>query len=64
VGAYRVFFLDKDGRVCDGLPFEAASDEDAVESARRLSNCHGIEIWQLDRKVAHLGADPIPPYLA
>ncbi|WP_165405315.1 hypothetical protein [Bradyrhizobium genosp. SA-3] len=37
--------------------FEAASDEAAVKAARRLINRHGVEIWQLDRKVAILDAD-------
>jgi hypothetical protein len=51
---YRAFVIDEDGHICDARLFEAASDEAAVEAARHLINRHGIEIWQLDRKVAIL----------
>jgi hypothetical protein len=57
MGGYRAFVLDEDGHICDARVLEAPGDEAAVKAARRLINRHGIEIWQLDRKVATLDAD-------
>ena len=48
--------IGEDGHICDKREFEAANDEAAVEVAQRLSNRHGIEIWQLNRRVAILDA--------
>lgn len=59
MGGYRAFVLGENGHICDARVFEAASDEVAVEVARRLINRHGIEIWQLARKIAILDADAV-----
>jgi hypothetical protein len=60
MGEYRAFILGEDGHVREGYEFEGASDEAAVQVARQLSNRHGVEVWQLDRKVAVLEADRVP----
>jgi hypothetical protein len=57
MGDYRAFVLGEDGHIYEARAFEAASDEVAVKAARSLMNRQGIEIWQLDRKVAILDAD-------
>ncbi|RXH00216.1 hypothetical protein [Bradyrhizobium zhanjiangense] len=61
---YRAFIIGEDGHICDARVIEAASDEAAVKAARRFINRHGIEIWQLGRKVAILDADDAAPSAA
>jgi hypothetical protein len=52
---YRVYRMDKAGHI-DGPPdgIICASDEAAIERAKRLVNGHDIEVWQLDRLVVRL----------
>lgn len=57
---YRIYFLDKDGKI-DGRPAElqACSDEEVVMRALMAErNTHGAEVWcgaNLIRRVEHAG---------
>jgi hypothetical protein len=51
---YRAYFIDEDDRVESFKPVEADSDEEALESAKRLVNGHDVEVWLLDRMVGRL----------
>jgi hypothetical protein len=50
---YRFYRIGTDGRL-DGVPdvVECADDDDAIEKATERSIAHGIEIWDLGRRVA------------
>lgn len=51
---YRAYLIDKDNRVDSYKPLDAASDEEALETARRLVDGHDVEVWFLDRMVGRL----------
>ena len=51
---YRAYLIDKDNRVDSYEPLDAESDEEALETARRLVNGHDVEVWSLDRMVGRL----------
>ncbi|MCP3472416.1 hypothetical protein NLM33_19065 [Bradyrhizobium sp. CCGUVB1N3] len=59
MGDYRAFVLSEDGHIRDARAFEAVSDDAAVKVARRLINRHGIELLQLDRRVAIIYPDAV-----
>ena len=45
---YRVYLVDRDDHFFDTVHLTCADDAEAIEQAL----AHGIELWQLDRKVA------------
>jgi electron transfer flavoprotein alpha/beta subunit len=49
---YRVYLVGTDGHFRDAIPLICANDAEAIEQALRLAVGHGVELWQLDRKVA------------
>ena len=49
---YRVYLVDTDDHFYDAIPLICANDAEAMEHAQRLAVGHGVELWQLDRKVA------------
>ena len=49
---YRVYLVGRDDHFYDAIPLICANDAEAIEHARRLAVGHGVELWQLDRKVA------------
>ena len=49
---YRVYLVGTDDHFYDAIPLICANDAEAIEQARRLALGHGVELWQLDRKVA------------
>ena len=50
---YRVFHLDKYGRVASAEIISAESDEQAIGIAQALQNGHGLELWERTRLLAH-----------
>jgi hypothetical protein len=52
---YRLYCLDKKGRILKRHDFEAASDTDALKIASEREDPHlGCEVWELGRKIATL----------
>ena len=51
---YRAYIVGSNGHFQDFKVVDASTDEDAVESARKLVDGHDIEVWHLDRKLAVL----------
>jgi hypothetical protein len=49
---YRVYLVDTDDHFYDAIPLICANDAEAIGQARRLAVGQGVELWQLDRKVA------------
>ena len=49
---YRVYLVGMDDHFYDAITLICANDAEAIEQARRLAVGHGVELWQLDRKVA------------
>ena len=49
---YRVYLVGTDDHFYDAIPLNCANDAEAIDQARRLAVGHGVELWQLDRKVA------------
>ena len=49
---YRVYFLDANGRIRSAKDIVAEHDEAAIVLARSFHRLHGLEIWQLARRVA------------
>lgn len=57
---YRVYCLDKNGRILHRHEFEAADDTDAVKLASEREHPHlACEVWELARKIATLPAKAI-----
>ena len=50
---YRAYKIDYDGHFLEAVPLVCADDTEAKEKAERLVDDHAVELWQLDRKVAH-----------
>ena len=49
---YRVYLVDRDDHFFDTVHLICADDAEAIEHVRALAIGHGVELWQLDRKVA------------
>ena len=49
---YRVYFVDTDDHFYDAVRLICADDAEAIDRAKWLAIGHGVELWQLDRKVA------------
>ena len=54
---YRFYKVDSRGHVA-GPPdaVDCIDDEDAIAKAKKLTNGHGVEVWDLARKVATIEA--------
>ena len=54
---YRFYKLDQRGHI-NGLPepVECSDDDDAIEKAKERAKNYVIEIWDLKRRVAVIGA--------
>jgi hypothetical protein len=51
---YRLFLLDKDGRIVSGHTMTCADDEAAVAAAREIWPNQTRELWNLARRVGLL----------
>jgi hypothetical protein len=51
---YRAYFVGRDGHFNGFEPIVCADDRAAIESAKRLVNWHGIELWSGARLVVCL----------
>jgi hypothetical protein len=49
---YRVYLVDRDGHFFDAVHLICADDAEAIEKAKGWAIGHGVELWELDRKVA------------
>ena len=49
---YRVYLVDRDGHFFDAVHLHCADDAEAIGKAKELAVGHGVELWELDRKVA------------
>lgn len=49
---YRAYLVGKDDTFYDVVHLDCANDAEAIEQAKSLATGHGVELWQLDRKVA------------
>jgi hypothetical protein len=49
---YRAYLVDRDDHFFDTVHLTCADDAEAIEQALALAMGHGVELWQLDRKVA------------
>jgi hypothetical protein len=51
--AYRVYFIDADGRIYQAPQIlECADDREATERARQYIDGKDIQVWERDRLVA------------
>jgi hypothetical protein len=51
---YRAYIVGADGHFKGAQTITAPDDETAVEKAKQFVNGGGVEVWDLDRKVAVL----------
>jgi hypothetical protein len=51
VGFYRLYFMDRSGRVNRAELLEAGDDEAARTEAIRLDHAFSVELWQAERLV-------------
>jgi hypothetical protein len=58
VRAYRVYHLDGAGKVSSAEWIEAADDDSAIESARRLKKTARCELWQGSRLIGTVDEPP------
>ena len=49
---YRVYLVDSYGHFFEAVHLICADDAEATEQAKALAVGHGVEHWELDRKVA------------
>ena len=49
---YRVYLVDRDDHFFDTVHLTCTDDAEAIVQALALAIGHGVELWQLDRKVA------------
>jgi len=49
---YRVYLVDANDQFFDVLRLICANDAEAIQQAQKLAVGHGVELWELDRKVA------------
>jgi hypothetical protein len=53
---YRVYTMDRDGRISGAKALVCADDAEAIEQAKRLVVNHAIELWIGARLATRLGA--------
>jgi hypothetical protein len=51
---YRLYLLDRHGRICRGEDFVSENDDDAMAHARQLSAGQNAEVWQYARVVGKI----------
>jgi hypothetical protein len=51
VAAYRLYFLDAEGRIKRSEHFHGPDDQSAADEAARLDHAFKIEIWDRERPV-------------
>jgi hypothetical protein len=59
MGEYQAYVLGEDGHIEQRIDLTCADDDAARERAESLVDCHAIELWQLDRKIATFEPDPL-----
>jgi hypothetical protein len=55
---YQVYSVDPEGRVLGNRVIEAASDDDAIFTARSMRRQFNTEIWHRDRRVGRIAGVP------
>ena len=53
---YCAYIVGLHDRAIGVVRLDCIDDESAIKSARRLVDSHDVELWQMDRPVARLGA--------
>jgi hypothetical protein len=53
---YKVFLLDRDGRIHQVIDIVAPTDDDAVVEISQIHEPHGFEVWSGDHLIARGGA--------
>ena len=48
---YRLYHLDKNGKILTPESFEAEDDLHAIRRARQTESEFGVELWQESRKI-------------
>ena len=54
---YRAYLIGEDNRVTSYRAIEAATDEEALQSAKQFVDGHDVEVWLLDREIGRLNRD-------
>jgi hypothetical protein len=55
---YRIFLIDKNGRIAEPAKIlECPDDQAAIEQAQQYLNGRAVEVWNGARRIVHL--DPI-----
>jgi hypothetical protein len=60
--AYRLFLIGEDGHFKSAVAVECASDEEALELARRDPTQTATEVWELGRFVGRTDAASEPHF--
>jgi Leu/Phe-tRNA-protein transferase len=58
VAKYIVYCLNEAGNIWRSEWIDADSDEEALDTARALGLAHGCEVWDRDRPVGKVDAEP------
>ena len=58
---YRAFIVGPHGHFQQAIEMVCVDDEEAIEQAKQYVDGHDVELWQLDRRVIQLKAQPKPP---
>ena len=48
---YRLYLLDPDGHVARSIELQLETDEQALDAASGHQHAHGMELWQLGRRI-------------
>jgi hypothetical protein len=54
--SYRLYFLDRGGRITSAVELECASDDDALRAVEEHLDGRPVELWQQGRKVRAFAA--------
>lgn len=54
---YRAYLIGEDNRVTSYRAIEAATDEEALQSAKQFVDGHDVEVWLLDREIGRINRD-------
>jgi hypothetical protein len=55
---YRAYIMGEDGHILRPVELFCENDDAAKEKARLLVDGHGVELWQLDRKISVFLREP------
>lgn len=62
MNGFRAYIIGQDGHIKRRVDLMCADESEAKQQAKQLVDGHGVELWELDRKIARFEPEKgLPP---